>query len=370
MKRELSGGITSRKRFAGKSDFSAKQVSTTLLLLLLCLLMPQGLKAQSVDGLTADQTFDFVALAQQSTTINWGDNYTGTGLYRTPKYWDNINGNSMAGRFASATETNEGWFLRNDANRTVGLWSRASNHNNQLALCGMWNGDRVRITLASNSTSIKFVEANSAKMNGSFVTEGQEATGTFVFAAVKDGDVILQGFDNYTVIQKVEFFNSGNGYWSDWTVSFNPSSVSLAGGQTYNTNNANVTPNWVTPVFTSSNDRVATVDEKGVVTAHRIGTATITAKMDVGPEGNQWSHHATAELTVNVTSNEPVDPKYSYDPAIETYDLTGKTWTISQGESAGYKFYNNGYDAYYLSNPNNYELNNRLVIQNNLSAVI
>ena len=41
MKRELSGGITSRKRFAGKSDFSAKQVSTTLLLLLLCLLMPQ-----------------------------------------------------------------------------------------------------------------------------------------------------------------------------------------------------------------------------------------------------------------------------------------------------------------------------------------
>ena len=41
IKKLFTGRMTSRKRFAGKSDFSAKQVSTTLLLLLLCLLMPQ-----------------------------------------------------------------------------------------------------------------------------------------------------------------------------------------------------------------------------------------------------------------------------------------------------------------------------------------
>lgn len=55
MKKLFTGGITSRKRFAGKSDFSAKQVSTTLLLLLLCLLMPQGIKAATYDFAKYDE---------------------------------------------------------------------------------------------------------------------------------------------------------------------------------------------------------------------------------------------------------------------------------------------------------------------------
>ena len=359
IKKLFTGRMTSRKRFAGKSDFSAKQVSTTLLLLLLCLLMPQGLKAQSVDGLTANETYDFVSLAQQSTTINWGDAYTGTGLYNSPKYMDNINGTSMGGRFASATNSSRGWWLRNQSGKTVGLYCYGASYSPQLAICDMWNGDRVRITFVGG---IKFVEANSAKVNNQFVTAGQEFTGgTLVFSAVKTGDVIIEGIgaSNSTIIQKVEFFYSGNGHSGDWTVSFNPSSINLEGGQTYSTN-ANVTPSWVTPTFTSSDNRVATVDENGVVTAHRIGTATITAKMDVGPEGNQYSHHSTAEMTVNVTSNEPVDPTYSYDPAVEIYDLSDiNTGNASLAEETlGYNL--NGTEAHYLANPSGYSLNNRL----------
>ena len=362
MKRELSGGITSRKRFAGKSDFSAKQVSTTLLLLLLCLLMPQGLKAQSVDGLTANETYDFAALAQQSTTINWGEDYTGF-TDNSPKYMGDINGTSLQGRFATGSKYDNnnnpyGWFLR--TNKTpIGLWGRK-----KLAFCGMWNGDRVRVTLAQGG--IKFLEANSAKMNGSLVTEGQTVnTGTFVFAAARNGDVIIECTDNYTTITKVEFFYSGNGHSGDWTVSFNPSSINLEGGQTYRTN-ANVTPSWVTPTFTSSDNRVATVDENGFVTAHRKGTATITAKMDVGPEGNQYSHHSTAEMTVNVTSNEPVEPTYSYDPAVEIYDLfyvTTQDISSTNLTGAGFPLDFDNLDAQYLTNlQGGMALNNRIAI--------
>lgn len=333
-----------------------------LMLLAVMMVMPQGLKAQSVDGLTANETYDFAALAQQSTTINWGEDYTGF-TDNSPKYMGDINGTSLQGRFATGSKYDNnnnpyGWFLR--TNRTpIGLWGRK-----KLAFCGMWNGDRVRVTLAQGG--IKFLEANSAKMNGSLVTEGQTVnTGTFVFAAARNGDVIIECTDNYTTITKVEFFYSGNGHSDDWKVSFNSSSINLEGGQTYSTN-ASVTPSWVTPTFTSSDNRVATVDENGVVTAHRIGTATITAKMDVGPEGNQYSHHATAEMTVNVTSNEPVDPTFSYDPAVEIYDLF---YVTTQGISstnltgAGFPLDYDDLEAQYLTNlQGGMALNNRIAI--------
>ena len=301
-----------------------------LILMLLMTLLPNMAKAQSVDGLNADQTFDFLSYANEGLTLTdmtWGDNYTGGITYNTPKYIDKIGTHDMSGRFATGSKVQNGnaygWFIRSTGitgNNSKGLWGR-----NELAFCGMWNGDRVRVTLAQGS--ITFLEANSAKMNGSLVTEGQTVSaGTFVFAAARDGDVIIKCNDNYTVITKVEFFYSGNGYSyndNDWSVSFSQSSVDLAGGATYNTNNANVAPNWVTPTFTSSNERVATVDANGIITAHRKGTATITATMAVGPEGAAYTHHHTATMTVNVTSNEVITPENinGYDPAVETYDF-------------------------------------------------
>ena len=126
--------------------------SPRLLLMLMAIAMiltPNSTKAQNVDGLTADQTFDFASLAQQSTTINWGDDYTGF-TDNSPKYMGDINGTSLQGRFATGTKSGQGWFLRTD--RTpIGLWGRK-----KLAFCGMWNGDRVRVTLAQGG--IRFLE--------------------------------------------------------------------------------------------------------------------------------------------------------------------------------------------------------------------
>ena len=354
----LSYGVARKGRMKSNSlnNRRVSSIYSMLTIMAIMLMVPSSVRGQSVDWLNADQTFDFQSYANQGLSIAYGDDYTGFSG-NSPKYMQLSDGNNLASRFATPSSNGRNWFLRNNKD-PHGLWGYSN-----LAICGLWNGNRVRITVAQGS--IKFVEANSAKMNGSLVTEGQEASGTVVFAAAKDGDVVIStngSSSNYTVITKIEIFNTDNGHNGDWTVSFNPSSVSLAGGQTYNTNNANVTPNWVTPTFTSSNNRIATVDENGVVTAHRKGTATITAKMDVGPEGNEWSHHATAELTVNVTSNEPVDPKYSYDPAIEIYDLSGiNTGSASLAEETpGYKL--NGNEAHYLANPSSYSLNNRLAV--------
>ncbi len=324
-----------------------------LILLLCVLLMPNAAKAQSVDGLTANQTFDFAALAQQSTTINWGDDYTGF-TDNTPKYMGDINGTSLEGRFATGTKSGQGWFLRTD--RTpIGLWGRK-----KLAICGMWNGDRVRITLAQGG--IQFLEANSAKMNGSLVTEGQTASGTFVFAAAKDGDVVIQCTDNYTTITKVEFFYSANGYNGSYDVSWNNPPSEMAGGEVWS-GGCTVNPSHATAAFSSSNEKVATVDANGVVTAHSRGNCTITAKLDIGPEGNQWSHHASSSFDLTVTSSIP---SYNYDPATETYDFyyfATQNFASNHLSDAGFPLDVDDLNAQYLTNlVGGQAVNNRFAI--------
>ena len=134
-----------------------------LILMLLMTLLPNMAKAQSVSG-NPDQSFDFESYANQGLSIAYGNDYTGFSN-DGPKYMQLSDGNDLAGRFATPSKNGRSWFLRNNRN-PHGLWGYSS-----FAFCGMWNGDRVRITIAQGS--IKFVEANSAKYNGSLVTEGQ-----------------------------------------------------------------------------------------------------------------------------------------------------------------------------------------------------
>ncbi len=246
----------------------------------------------------------------------------------------------------------------------------------------------MRITVYN---TIKFVEANSAKVyttdnnvtEHKYVTANQEMgevgqTTTFVFTAVKTGDVLLKGLgdkdgNGRTVIKKVEFFYSGNGA-SSYSVSFTNPPSSLNPNNTYDGNNANVNPSWAAPVFTSSNERVATVDHYGVVTAVAPGTATITAKLDIGPEGNQYSHHPDpATFTVRVPYSDAY-AHYEYDPAIEIYDLNVSQEIQSNHlPNAGFQMvisddpWDNSsrvsVDAKYLTNLNSgLSLNNRIAV--------
>jgi hypothetical protein len=156
MKRELSGGITSRKRFAGKLDFSAKQVSTTLLLLLLCLLMPQKGWADIVTT-----TYDF-------TTKDWDKTVTySTTTERNCTYFTKIGQVSDPGRFA-AQNVDKWVFQRTDGN---GITS------NTIGLCNNFGSGRR--FLVSNLYAGDVVTFDVVGLNGSQtdVTTASESSG-------------------------------------------------------------------------------------------------------------------------------------------------------------------------------------------------
>ena len=120
-------------------------------------------------------------------------------------------------------------------------------------------------------------------------------------------------------------------------LSLNPSSVELIKGQTCAVE-ATVTPantTYRTLEWSSSNERVATVDDSGLVTAVETGQATITARTT---DGSRLSasvavsvvrSEATAEsLVVNeiMASNvdEFISPAFNFDGWMELYNPTGQ----------------------------------------------
>jgi len=211
MNKLFAGRITSRKRFAGKSDFSAKQVSTTLLLLLLCLLMPQGTNAREIE-------YDFEALATNAHyqfnntgtyTINHGSGYSGVSF--TVSYQASTSFNSYTvdlSRFAFRSNNNEdgkgikGWILQydGDASPNKGLVYRGTEEH--FIICDLRPEDEVTIyyhtTTGNNRTATLFFESGSASINGTNLSNGDvvcssssTSSQTATFKATSRGDVIL-----------------------------------------------------------------------------------------------------------------------------------------------------------------------------------
>ena len=184
MKRELSGGITSRKRFAGKLSLSAKHVSTTLLLLLLCMLMPQ-----KGWGVTTTMNFEDVGGSKQnypaSTIVTMGDNYSAISgakvgvsiAYRNTNGNDGrpnnltmdisriaFNFNASAG---NVNDNNAGFYIRREKTSVVvaGLYTGSSG--NKLAVLGLKPGNKVTFSLAKaldgtggdNAGKIKYIQS-------------------------------------------------------------------------------------------------------------------------------------------------------------------------------------------------------------------
>lgn len=168
MKRELSGGITSRKRFAGKSDFSAKQVFTTLLLLLLCLLMPQKGWADIITT-----PYDFTT-QNDDKTVTYSTTYESNCTYFTK-----IGKVSDPGRFGA--QNPEKWvFERADrygnVSNTIGLCNNNGSEKRFL-VSKLYIGDivtfdvvnlgntSVDVTLASESTGAATKSGNTFTMS-------------------------------------------------------------------------------------------------------------------------------------------------------------------------------------------------------------
>lgn len=249
MEKLCSGGLASSMKDVGKTvkSFPTKHVFTTLLLMLLCMFMPQKGWADIVTT-----TYDFSASAYGTNgtdgniTTEFSEN-TITINRINCTYYKTLGTISDPGRFAAQGNIK----LRND-NNVYGL------HNYD-------SGGRY-----------------------------------FVVSSLYSGDIVT--------------FNSS-------------SEVSLV-----NTSSA-----------TSSAANTFTMAEKGLLVVSL-------------PRGAQiWQ----------VTIQHDDSGVYTYDPAIEIYDLSGiNSGAVTLGNAAGYKFYNGGYDATILGNPSGYSLNERVVVMN------
>ena len=179
MKRELSGGITSRKRFAGKSDFSAKQVSTTLLLLLFCLLIPSSVKAATINisftypGMAAydkangddncsanivmsNQDYSSISGAKVGQQIDAKYKNTSTGNYNTLKPSVDISRLAFVVNtdgVGNAHNNGAGWYLRGRKNGNYwtyrGLY--AGQDRTELAVMNLKPGDKVTFTFSGDA---------------------------------------------------------------------------------------------------------------------------------------------------------------------------------------------------------------------------
>ena len=108
------------------------------------------------------------------------------------------------------------------------------------------------------------------------------------------------------------------------------------------------------------------------------GTDAALVSNNATKSGNKFTMNASGYLKVTIPRASYITSividhpapvvlnQYNYDYSIETYDLTNKTWNISAGESAGFDYPNGGGPAKFISNPNNYELNNRIIVMGNL----
>lgn len=250
IKKLFTGRMTSRKRFAGKSDFSAKQVSTTFLLLLLCLIMPQKGWADIVTT-----TYDFAASKDAGAeTIEFSSTEKET-INRTDcQYFTTLGNIATPGRFAA---------------QNTGSW-KFWDHNNAKGLRNDTNGRM------------------------------------FVISKLYKGDIVTMNVvDNY---------------------------------------NAAITVTLVTTSNATQNGNEFTMASNGLLAVTIPAAGTIR------------------EITIQHDDSGI----YTYDPAVEIYDLSGiNSGAVTATESAGYKFYNsaNG-DALILGNPSGYSLNERVVVQN------
>lgn len=285
MKRELSGGITSRKRFAGKSDFSAKQVSTTLLLLLLCMLMPQGVNARELGP------WNIWALADAcgNNDIYGGTNGEGAVPLSSTRYSGTTtitNGyyglsNTTIGsvtmdlsRFAFRSARDRGWYLyKIDANQ-----------------CGLFNG------------------------NG---------TPEFAITGLKPDDVV-----------KVTFRGRGT---TTTSITFVSGSAKTTGGNTLNAND----------IIATSNGGYETVAEF---------IASAKGDVVISTNGGKYSTFITY---ISIVRSDAAS--YNFYPAIEIYNLSNGSGSLSIYDKAAPDFQLNGDDARYLYS-SNYALNNRIAV--------
>ena len=163
MKKLFSRGLFSKKNVAGKLSLSAKHVSTTLLLLLLCLLMPQSAKAE----LVTIATYDFTSNGTSDTEVTYG---TTNSTYSDCTNFTKIGSVADPTRFASQ---NNNWILKSGGGvRQKGLLN-LNNGVRKFLIDNLKKGDIVTFELEhrdnTNAQTLNSVVSNNATQEGNTV---------------------------------------------------------------------------------------------------------------------------------------------------------------------------------------------------------
>ena len=201
MKKLFSRGLFSKKNVAGKLSLSAKHVSTTLLLLLLCLLIPQGVNASFKE-------YNFADLAEQAYQqdnsqtrfpITMGANYSGmdAGQYGTSTTYGSVTVDFSKFAFRN-NNSNRGWTLDRFNNDDKGLyWNYATP---DFAITNLRPNDEVTVYYRSNgnrTATFKLRSGSASWMDGSAISADDQlgtvtnGANSFKFKATAGGDIII-----------------------------------------------------------------------------------------------------------------------------------------------------------------------------------
>ena len=217
----FTGRMTSRKRFAGKLDFSAKQVSTTLLLLLFGLLMPQKGWADIVTT-----TYDF-------TTKDWDKTVTySTNVESNCTYFTKIGTVNDPERFAG--QNPETWvFQRANSQGVVSNTVGFCNNNGKgrlFLVSKLYAGDVVTFDVVTlgNVSNTPTLSSSNAEQNGSTFT--MKTKGSLVVSianlnsiktiTIQHDDAGYYAYDPAIEVYDLSGINTGSASLADGTTGY------------------------------------------------------------------------------------------------------------------------------------------------------
>ena len=228
------------------------------------------------------------------------------------EFYDFTNASSLDSRFVGVGGGTGSWgFVSGQG------YKNGTSGTRQFRINNLHNGDQVTITYSDNSGT--FNSTNAKDINGSFISRYGSLISDQPFYMTADGTLEVN-IPRNLYIKSVEINKEWSGSITP-TVAFTTpspnSTIEMTVGQSYESV-VTTNPTQATPVYTSSNTSVATVDVYGRVTAVGAGNARITATLTV----NNQSANAYYDLTVS--SITTVSSDYDFQVYQNKVD---NTWT-------------------------------------------
>ncbi len=230
------------------------------------------------------------------------------------EFYDFTNASSLDSRFEGIGGGTGSWgFVSGQG------YKNSTSGTRQFRIKNLHNGDQVTITYSGNSGT--FNSTNAKDINGTFISQQGSLVSDQPFYMTADG-MLEVNIPRNLYIQSIEINKEWSGSVTPTVAFTTPTSnskIEMTVGQS-NASVVSANPTKATPVYTSSNTAVATVDAYGNVTAVGVGEATITATLTVN--GSSQSDTYTVSV-ISVTTNT------------FSYDFTGNEGDISGLYSAG-----------------------------------